>query len=84
MKNAILCQAHSRLKMVDELGRRFEAKTVFTCAIRFLKNHLVGMLKNSYQDIYENDIHWVLMVPTVFQDSFKPFMRGCAKEVGLF
>ncbi|KAL3863802.1 hypothetical protein ACJMK2_005534 [Sinanodonta woodiana] len=69
----------------DISGKSVLALDVFSASIKYLKNHLLEVLngKEEYVSILENDIHWVLTVPAIWNDSSKQFMREAAKEAGI-
>ena len=58
-----------------------KAKIVFGAAIKFLKDHLLKMLKRSHTQVDDKLIHWVITVPAIWSDSAKQFMRESAYEV---
>ena len=60
-----------------------KAITVFSEAIRFLKDHLMSALneRNASNEIAVDDIMWVLTVPAIWTDTAKQFMREAAKQV---
>ena len=67
----------------DACDKQLPAKIVFKLAIKYLKE---DMLKTSNsritgEGLKSSDIHWVLTVPAIWNDSAKQFMRECAKEV---
>ena len=57
------------------------AQMVFCHGIKFLKDHLVKNLESSHMGLNEGDIHWVLTVPAIWNDSAKQFMREAASKV---
>lgn len=66
----------------DIRGRELPARTVFVCAIRYLKNHLLDELKKTYYGSFEtSEINWVLTVPAFWDDKAKYLMREAAVEV---
>ncbi|KAK3594170.1 hypothetical protein CHS0354_016901 [Potamilus streckersoni] len=68
----------------DETGRELCAKTVFSMAIKFLKDDLLN--ESSLRvagGIRANDIMWVLTVPAIWNDSAKQVMREAAVEAGI-
>lgn len=54
---------------------------VFSQSIKFLRNDLFKSLKKMIADIQEDDIHYVLTVPAIWDDSAKQFMREAAVKV---
>jgi hypothetical protein len=61
--------------------KRLPAKTVFSMAIRYLKDHLLTTVRNRVPSILETDVHWVLTVPAIWTDAAKQFMREAATDV---
>jgi molecular chaperone DnaK (HSP70) len=61
-----------------------DALTVFSLSIKYLKDHLLGMLKGSFSGVEEKDITWVITVPAIWNDSAKKFMRKAAEKVIVF
>lgn len=57
------------------------AQIVFCHSIKFLKDHLVKHLESNLSELSEGDIHWVLTVPSIWNDSAKQFMREAASKV---
>ncbi|OWF51206.1 heat shock 70 kDa protein 12B-like [Mizuhopecten yessoensis] len=72
------------LKMKDELGKPMLASTVFSLAIRGLKDHCLETLK-AHEAFNPDSTHivWVLTVPAIWRDSAKQFMREAAVEAGI-
>ncbi|KAL5012116.1 hypothetical protein ScPMuIL_010667 [Solemya velum] len=71
------------ITLEDDRGRNVCAQKVFSMAIRFLKNHLLGTLKKQGTGINESDIHWVVTVPAIWNDAAKQFMREASEKAGL-
>lgn len=69
------------IELEDETGKSLPALTVFSLAIKFLKNDLLQNCKDKLTDIYEKDIHWVLTTPAIWTDVAKQFMRKAAIKV---
>ena len=65
----------------DDKGRKLNALTVFSMSIKFLKDHLVHTLSNRASGVTQDDVHWVLTVPAIWNDNAKQFMREAAEKV---
>ena len=67
----------------DECDKELSAKTVFKLVIEDLRKDMVKMSSSriSGEGISPSEIHWVLTVPAIWNDSAKQFMRECANEV---
>ncbi|KAK3577061.1 hypothetical protein CHS0354_003148 [Potamilus streckersoni] len=73
------------ITLEDETKKSLPAKTVFSLAIRYLKE---DMLKTSRDrlgsgHIMEDEITWVLTVPPIWNDAAKQFMKEAAVQAGI-
>ena len=67
------------------MGKSMQALTVFSLAIRYLKEHLQGKLQGAVKGmIQDEDIYFVLTVPAIWDDPAKQFMRVAAEQVPCF
>ncbi|KAH3704788.1 heat shock 70 kDa protein 12A-like [Dreissena polymorpha] len=67
----------------DETGKQLTALTVFSLTIKHLQDDLFEALNLKMAGgISRKDIHWVLTVPAIWNDSAKQFMRMAAREAG--
>jgi len=57
------------------------ALTIFAMSIEYLKDRLLESLHRQGLEVTEDEIHWVLTVPAIWDDSAKQFMREAAQEV---
>ena len=62
-------------------GRPVPAMKVFGTSIRALMNHLFLKLIERGFEIEPKDIRWVLIVPAIWSDAAKQFMRNSANLV---
>ncbi|KAK3604538.1 hypothetical protein CHS0354_000359 [Potamilus streckersoni] len=69
----------SQLK--DETGKRMPALQVFSLSIQCLMSHLMKMLNKQGTGVQKKEIHWVLAVPAIWNDSAKQFTRTAAEQV---
>ncbi|XP_052799441.1 heat shock 70 kDa protein 12A-like [Mya arenaria] len=68
----------------DENSRHLSAKTVFALAIKWLKDDLWRVSNDRISGtIRENEIHWVLTVPAIWDNAAKQFMREAATLAGI-
>ncbi|OWF38508.1 Heat shock 70 kDa protein 12B [Mizuhopecten yessoensis] len=72
-----------KTKITDETGKSFPAFDVFVHSIRYLKDHVFHAIKNSFTDLLEKDMKYVLTVPAIWNDNAKQFMREAAAEAGI-
>ncbi|XP_062593107.1 heat shock 70 kDa protein 12A-like [Saccostrea cucullata] len=71
----------------DIHGKELPAVEVFSHAIKFLKNHLLG---NIFKDLEQRnsiatdkDIFWVVTVPAISDNNAKQFLRKAAEQAGI-
>jgi hypothetical protein len=65
----------------DKTGKQCSAVEVFTLSIKYLVDHLRNVMDKSDRGLREDDILWVLTVPTAWTDSGKQLMKESAKRV---
>lgn len=65
----------------DVCGKKVPAIIVFTEAIRFLKNHCLGVFNERDLKFTINDIFFVITVPAIWTDAAKQFMREASERV---
>jgi hypothetical protein len=64
------------------MGKSIQALTVFSLAIRFLKEHLIAKIQLGMKgELSDEDIYFVLTVPAIWDDPSKQFMREAAEQV---
>ncbi|XP_052283210.1 heat shock 70 kDa protein 12A-like isoform X3 [Dreissena polymorpha] len=74
---------HKETMVDDECGRKLPALTVFSLSIRYMKEDLEKISENRVAGLKPDDIHWVLTVPAIWNDSAKQFMRLAAEQAGI-
>ncbi|XP_056017396.1 heat shock 70 kDa protein 12A-like [Ostrea edulis] len=72
-----------KTKLKDATGKEIEAIKVFELSIKYLVGDLMKTLKNSYPDLKESDVEYVITVPAIWDDRSKQFMREAAREAGI-
>jgi hypothetical protein len=65
----------------DKTGKQCSAVEVFTLSIKYLVDHLMNGMDKSGRGPREDNILWVLTVPTAWTDSGKQLMKESAKRV---
>ena len=65
----------------DKTGKQCSTVEVFTLSIKYLVDHLMNVMDKSDRGPREDDILWVLTVPTAWTDSGKQLMKESAKRV---
>ncbi|KAK3600049.1 hypothetical protein CHS0354_012741 [Potamilus streckersoni] len=73
------------IKLEDETQKQLSAKTVFSLAIRYLKDEMLKTSRDrlTREQLREDEISWVLTVPAIWNDPAKQFMREAAVEAGI-
>ncbi|XP_052795059.1 heat shock 70 kDa protein 12A-like [Mya arenaria] len=69
----------------DATGKELPAKTVFSLSIKFLRDDMLAMSQQRLagDGLADNEVHWVLTVPAIWNDAAKQFMREAAEEAGI-
>lgn len=71
--------------LTDESGKTMNAKTVFTSAIKFIRDFALEVIsKRGVQYSSENEINWIITVPAIWSNKAKQFMRESAVAVCLY
>ncbi|XP_063416315.1 heat shock 70 kDa protein 12A-like [Mytilus trossulus] len=69
-----------------EAGNRMKAVDVFAAVIKYFKDHLLNHFKDRNDDkeyLNNNDIHWVITVPAIWDLKAKQFMKDAATKAGI-
>ena len=69
------------MKIKDDQGQEMFALDVFAASIKYLKDQLLRRVTDAVPNFRYTDIHWVLTVPAIWEDSAKQFMREAAIKV---
>lgn len=67
----------------DVKGKEVPALDLFAHVIRYLKDRTFHELESRLVEIFEKEIHWVLPVPAIWNNSAKQFMREAANKAGI-
>ena len=68
----------------DATEKQMKAFYVFTAALKYLKEFLFNeeLPNRGHRDeVFDNDITWVITVPAIWDNAAKQFMRNAAIEV---
>ncbi|XP_069131148.1 heat shock 70 kDa protein 12A-like [Argopecten irradians] len=69
--------------IVDETGKKLSAMLVISLSIGYMKDHLMSLINKRCIGIDEDDIHWIITIPAIWEDSAKQFMREAAVNYGI-
>ncbi|XP_033742683.1 heat shock 70 kDa protein 12A-like [Pecten maximus] len=67
----------------DETGKKLPAMLVISLSIGYMKDHLKTLINKRCIGLEENDIHWIITIPAIWDDSVKQFMREAAVKSGI-
>lgn len=82
IKQSLLKRVHRETTCKDKHGREAKAMLIFTLSIRYLKDHLLDILRQRLGDyIIADDIEFVFTVPAIWNGTAKLFMREAAIQV---
>lgn len=78
------CETLTRETTVEDInGVSMPAITIFTMAIKYLKEQLLQSLDLSSGFVKETDIQYILTVPAIWDEKARMFMKEAAVEAGL-
>ncbi|CAG2219984.1 unnamed protein product [Mytilus edulis] len=67
----------------EEGGKKMKALDVFCIAIKYLKEQVIKKLQSRFMDATDNDVRFVLTVPSLWSDEAKIFMKAAAGKAGI-
>lgn len=73
----------SNMVINDVSGKPLEAMTVFTTAIKHLKEEALTIVHESKIGLKDTDIQWMLTIPAISSDSARQFMREASTKAGI-
>uniref|UniRef100_A0A8C6UZE2 Heat shock 70 kDa protein 12A n=1 Tax=Neogobius melanostomus TaxID=47308 RepID=A0A8C6UZE2_9GOBI len=84
-KMALYGKVSQSLTIAAVNGRTMKALTVFTEALRFLKEDALKIISSNTNDreFLASDFTWILTVPAIWDDAAKQFMREAATQAGI-
>ncbi|VDI64525.1 Hypothetical predicted protein, partial [Mytilus galloprovincialis] len=71
-----------KLRTID--GKEMSCITVFAACIEHIKEMAYDRIKEVIKDIQDNDIHWVLTVPAIWNEQARQFMIKAAEKVYIY
>lgn len=69
------------MMIADATGKTLDAMTVFSISLKYIRDHLFRSLSQQFLELQNEDIHYVLTVPAIWDDDAKQFMIEAAKRV---
>ena len=68
--------------MIEDIsGKPMNAMKVVAMSIEYLKNHMMKLIDTRVKGINVSDVHFVLTIPAIWDDSAKQFMTEAADKV---
>ncbi|KAK3099718.1 hypothetical protein FSP39_008541 [Pinctada imbricata] len=67
----------------DVNDKEMPAQTIFTLAIKYLKDHLMTSIHQRVVGMDDDLIRWVVTVPAIWDEGAKQFMREAAVKAGI-
>ncbi|CAG2194945.1 unnamed protein product [Mytilus edulis] len=68
----------------DITGKKeMKAVDVFAYCIENIKDSIFGKAKEKVTELQENDVHWVLTVPAIWNEAARQFMLEAAEKAGI-
>lgn len=80
-----LMQCIDKDMMLEDInGREMKASDIFACCIEYIKNKVFVRAEEAVRGLTEEQIHWMITVPAIWNESARQFMREAATKVCLF
>ncbi|KAL4232760.1 Heat shock 70 kDa protein 12A [Mactra antiquata] len=76
-------QLKRKFMLEDEMCEKLPAMEVFSACIKYLRDRLLNRIHDSYVNMADEEIKWVLTVPAIWNDTSKQFMREAAEKAGI-
>ncbi|XP_052722156.1 heat shock 70 kDa protein 12A-like isoform X2 [Crassostrea angulata] len=84
LKSSLEKRVHRKTQCIAENGLSVNAMKVFTHCINHMRKHLLKDIEEKLAgEITMDDIHFVLTVPAIWDDTAKMFMREAAVDAGI-
>ncbi|XP_060573302.1 heat shock 70 kDa protein 12A-like [Ruditapes philippinarum] len=71
------------MKICDLNGKPLRAMTVFSKAIKHLKDEATNIVHQFKTGLKETDIQWMITIPAISSDSVRQFMREASTDAGI-
>lgn len=64
-------------------GKTMKAMVVFAFCIEYIKDKVLEKLSPAINGLNEDDVHWVLTVPAIWNDQARQFMIAASEKAGI-
>ncbi|CAC5392283.1 unnamed protein product [Mytilus coruscus] len=71
------------MMLEDINGREMKASDVFACCIEYIKNKVFKRAEEAVRGLKEEQVHWMITVPAIWNESARQFMREAAAKAGI-
>ncbi|XP_052091555.1 heat shock 70 kDa protein 12A-like isoform X2 [Mytilus californianus] len=71
------------MMLEDINGREMKASNVFACCIEYIKNKVFKRAEEAVRGLTEEQVHWMITVPAIWNESARQFMREAATKAGI-
>ena len=70
------------MAITDITGKKsMKAVDVFAFCIEYIKESIFGRAKEQIAELEEEDVHWVVTVPAIWDEAARQFMIDAANKV---
>jgi molecular chaperone DnaK (HSP70) len=70
------------MMLKDVNGKEMKASSVFAICIENIKDTVFKRAEEAVSGLKEDDVHWILTVPAIWNESARQFMIEAAEKVG--
>lgn len=72
------------MMLEDINGRKMKALDVFACCIEYIKNKVFKRAEEGVSNLQEDEVHWMITVPAIWNESARQFIIAAATKVIIF
>lgn len=73
----------SNVVIKDASGKTMKAVLVFAICIEYIKDRVMERLSRAISNLLDDEIHWVLTVPAIWNEQARQFMSTAAEMAGI-
>ncbi|VDI41244.1 Hypothetical predicted protein [Mytilus galloprovincialis] len=71
------------MMLEDINGRKMKALDVFACCIEYIKNKVFKRAEEGVSNLQEDEVHWMITVPAIWNESARQFIIAAATKAGI-
>ncbi|XP_063413881.1 heat shock 70 kDa protein 12A-like [Mytilus trossulus] len=76
-------ELRSNLVIKEVGGKTMKAMVVFAFCIEYIKDLVLDILKKAIHGLDDNDVHWVVTVPAIWNEQARQFMIEASAKAGI-